>query len=210
MKHQFTLPAKSLAFLFAVLLVAPGARAQETIALEEAQKIAQKLASVRIEPSDQPFTVEIDADKPVGIKGGEAGLILMPDKRFNADSLANADKKVTPVAQLWTYKINLANNGMTLENGKLRTITVRDGDKTRDVQLFLLGVAKNEQGVVELLIFGKGSEPVLRVPLSKSGGGTQNLPIEISGRKSGEDSAALTLNLSGQYSAEITAVKVND
>jgi hypothetical protein len=210
MKHPFALPNKYLGCLFVVLLLAHGAAAQETIALDEAQKIAAKLAAVPTASSDLPFAVEIDAEKPVGIKGDDAGLIILPDKRLSADALANAGKTITPVAQLWTYKVNFVTNGVSVENSRLRTLTIGDGDKTRYVQLFLVGVAKNEQGATELVIFGKGSEPVLRAPLTKASGGKQELPIEVSGRKAGEGAAALTLSLSGQYTAELTAVKVND
>jgi hypothetical protein len=210
MNQSLALLTKSLAFVFASLCMGRGAMAQETVALDEAQKIAQKLVAVSIASSDQPFVVEVDADKPVGIKGDDAGLIILPDKRLSADSLANVGKTFTPVAQLWTYKVNLANNGISVANSKLRTLAMVDGGKTRDVQLFLVGVAKNEQGAIELVIFGKGSDPVLRATLTKSGGGTQNLPIEISGRKTGEGAATLTLNLPGQYTAELAAVKVSD
>ncbi len=46
MKHPLLLPAKSLAFLFAVFALAHSAAAQEMIDSEEALKIAQKLASM--------------------------------------------------------------------------------------------------------------------------------------------------------------------
>jgi hypothetical protein len=210
MKPLLTLPAKSLALLLAVCALASSARAQEVIALDQAQKIAQKLATVYTASNDQPFTVTIDVDKPAGLKGGDAGLIVLPDRKLSAETFANAGKTVTPVGQLWTYHVNLANNGISIENSKVRTLTFDDGDKAHDVQLFLLGVAKSEQGALELVVYGKGSEPILRAPLTKTSSDKQELPIELSGRKTGENSAALTLNLSGQYTADLAVVKAGE
>lgn len=210
MKSPFSLPSKSLAFLFASLLLASGLRAQETIALDEAQKIAQKLADVPSTFSDQAFTIDVDRDKPVGLKGGEAGLIVLPVKGLTTDTLANAGKDVVPVAQLWTYKITLANSGSPVDKAKLRSITVGEGDKTRTVQLFLVGVAKSGQGAPELVIYGKGGDPVLRVPVTKLHEIKQDLPIQLSGRQTGDASATLTLDLVGQFSADVAVVKAED
>ncbi|MDR3405254.1 MAG: hypothetical protein P4L99_22355 [Chthoniobacter sp.] len=210
MKHSLTLPAKTFALLFAAFALAHGALAQETIDPEEAQKIAQKLAAVSTATSDQPFNVDPDAGKPVGIKGGDAGLIIMPDKQFSADSLANAGKTITAVAQLWTYRINLADKGTTLDKAKLRTITVGDGDKARDVQLYLVGVAKNEQGATELLIYGKGGEPILHAPLTKHFAAKKEVAIDISGRKTSDESATLALDFFGEYATELAVVRMND
>jgi hypothetical protein len=210
MKHPSTLRNQVLALLFAGLSLSPRLHAQESISLEEAQKIAQKLASVPMAPSDQPFTVDVNVDKPVGLKGGEAGLVILPDKHLTADSLANAGKAIIPVAQLWMYRVTLANNGKSVENGKVRIVTVSDGDKNRDVQLFLIGVAKNEQGAVELVIFGKGSEPVLHIPLTKGTSGASDFPIALSGRQTGDESAVLSLNLPAQFTADIGVVKAGE
>src|SRR4051812_39337425 len=111
MKLPFALPTKSFAVALAILSLARVATAQEIIDSEEAQKIAQKLATLSTASSDQPFTIDIDVQRPVGMKGGEAGLIILPDKHFSAETLASAGKTVTPIGQLWMYKVNLASNG---------------------------------------------------------------------------------------------------
>jgi len=210
MKHSLSLPTKFLAFAFAALLLTHAAIAQEAIDLEEAQKIALKLVSAATASADQPFNVEADPDKPVGFKGADAGLIIVPDKRLTAEAMANAGKTLTPVAQLWTYKITLSSGGQSVDSGKTRTITVGDGDKSRDVQLFLVGVTKNEQGALELVVFGKGNEPVLRAPVTQLHAAKQNLPIEATGRKTTDTTATLTVDLFGQYTADIAVAKAND
>jgi hypothetical protein len=90
----------------------------------------------------------------------------------------------------------------------MRTITVSDGDQSRDVQFFLLGLRKNDTGALELVLFGKGTEPVLKVPLNK-GGADHDAPIELSGQQTGDNSATLTLNLPGGYTAGIPMVKTD-
>ncbi|MEP6669500.1 MAG: hypothetical protein ABJF10_10130, partial [Chthoniobacter sp.] len=210
MKHPLTLPTKSLAFIFAAFALAHGAMAQETIDPDEAQKIAQKLASLSTASSEQPFNVDPDAGKPVGIKGGDAGLIIIPDKQFSADVLANAGKTATPVAQLWMHKISLANSGAAVDKAKLRTFTVGDGDKARDVQLFLIGVVKNGQGAAELVIYGKGAEAILHAPVTKHFAAKKDVAIDVSAHKTGEDAAALALDFFGEYATELAVVKAND
>ena len=207
---SFSLPTQALAFIFASLLLAGGLRAQETIALDEAQKIAQKLADVPSTFSDQAFTIDVDRDKPAGLKGGEAGLVVLPAKGLAADTIKNAGKDVVPVAQLWTYKVTLANSGTPVDKAKLRTITVGEGDKTRTVQLFLIGVAKSEQGATELVVFGKGGDPVLRVPVTSLHEIKQDLPIQLSGRQTGDASAMLTMDLVGLFSADVAVVKAEE
>ena len=210
MKHPLARITTAFATIFATWSLTHCAFAQDAIPFDEAQRIAQKLASTPSASSDQPFTVEADADKPVGLKGGDAGVIILPDKRLTVETFAHATKTITPVAQLWSYKVNLTSNGKSVESGKLRVITVSDGDKSRDVQLFLIGVAKNEQGALELVVFGKGSDPILRAPLAKLHETKQDFPIEVSGRKTGDDSAALTLDLVGGYTADLAVVKAGD
>ncbi|HSI13476.1 MAG TPA: hypothetical protein VK961_15640 [Chthoniobacter sp.] len=210
MKLPFALPNQFLALALAIVSFARVAAAQEIIDSEEAQKIAQKLATVSTASSDQPFTIDIDVQKPVGLKGGEAGLIILPDKHFSAETLASASKTVTPVGQLWMYKVNLASNGLGVDKGKLRTFTVGEGDKSRDVQLFLLGVAKTEQGATELVVYAKGGEVVLHAPLNKHFAAKKEVAIDLSGRKTGEESAALTVDFFGEYAADLTVVKLND
>jgi len=210
MKPLFTLPNQFLALTLALLSLARVAAAQEIIDSEEAQKIAQKLATVSTASSDQPFTIDIDVQRPVGLKGGEAGLIILPDKHFSAETLAGAGKTVTPIGQLWMYKVNLASNGLGVDKGKLRTFTVGEGDKSRDVQLFLLGVAKTEQGATELVVYAKGGEAVLHAPLNKHFAAKKEVAIDLSGRKTGEESAALTVDFFGEYAADLAVVKLND
>lgn len=199
-----------LAVRLALLLVLGGlAQAQEAIPLEEAQKAARKLVSMSSSASDIPFSVDADAERPAGLKGGEAGVIVLPDKALTAEVVAAAGKTFVPVGQLWSLKVTLASAGRSFSSDKLRLVSVGDSERTREVQFFLLGVVKNEQGALELGVFGKGAEPLYRVALQKAGSGSQNFPIELSGTKTGEESARLTLSVLGQYTADLDVIKAD-
>jgi hypothetical protein len=83
--------------------------------------------------------------------------------------------------------------------------TVADGEKDLQVQLYFVGVAKNSEGKLDLIVFAKDKDPVVRVPLAKSATTTtQELPIEISGRKDDDHTGTLSLRVLGQYAADLT------
>jgi hypothetical protein len=210
MKHFLPLHSQIVALASIILFSTSGLRAQEAMALDEAQKIAQKLASVSADAGDQPFTIDADREKPVALKGGDAGMIILPDKKLSTDVFTHAGKTVTPVAQLWTYKLNLANHGAPVEKAKLRTLTYAEGDKSRDLQLFLIGISKDDQGGLEFVIYGKGSDPVLRTPVTKVHAAKQDLPVALSGRQTGANAATITIDLFGEYTTEMGVVKIDD
>ncbi len=198
---------KTLIAIVSIIAFAGTAAAQDGIPLGDAQRIARKFVATVEAFNEQPFTVEADGDKPSGVKGGEAGVIVVPDKRLSAESFAKAGKEYTPVGQFWARKVMLVTGGRPVASDKLRIATMGDGERSSEVQFFLLGMAKNEKGEPELLVFGKGKEPLFRVPLEKRSEVKQELPIEVSGRGAGEGSAVLTLNLLGRYTAELEIQK---
>ena len=58
---------------------------------------------------------------------------------------------------------------------------------------------KAKEGALELVIYGKGKEPLLRVPMTKAAR-TQSLPIEFTSERE-SDSGRVTLRFVGQYEA---------
>jgi len=182
------------------------AQAQEAIPLEEAQKAARMLVSAVGTPRDLPFAVEADIERPAGLKGGEAGVLVLPDRKLTAETVASAGQTFVPVGQLWSLKATLAADGRGFAGDRLRLVTVGDGERVRQVQFFLLGVVKNQQGALELGVFGQGAEPLCRVALQKAGAGRQDFPLELTGAKTGEQSARLTLRVLGQYTADLDVI----
>jgi hypothetical protein len=57
--------------------------AQDAIELGEAQKAARKLAASATAITDAPFSVEVDREKPQGIKAKDGGLIVLPDRKLS-------------------------------------------------------------------------------------------------------------------------------
>jgi hypothetical protein len=134
-------------------------------------------------------------------------LMIIPDKAFTADKLAATGEAITPVGQLWTADAIVAVSGRAPAKERLRFFTIKDGEGERKVQLYLVGASKNAQGALELIVFGKDKEPLIRIPIDKFPVGSQQVPIELSGHKNDEDSGTLTLSLLGQYKADILLVK---
>ncbi len=199
--------SRSLA-LVAVLAAAVSLRAQEPIPAEEAQRIAHKLNDIVGNPSDAPFTADVDPDKPNGFKVGGAGLMVLPDRKLTADALEHAGKDAIAVGQLCALDATVATNGRPVASDKLRLVKVGDGEKSRDVQLYFLGAAKNDSGELHLVIFAKDkAQPVLRVPLKKSASVSQSSPIELDGRKQDDNTGILTLRILGEYTAEVPLMK---
>ncbi len=195
-----------LAFTFVAATLAP---AQEAISLEDAQKHARILAQNAPGEATLQLKQSLNLDKPRGIKAGEVGLVVIPDDKLTADALEKAGKDATPIGQLWTRTATAAQDGKVTPNSKLRLITIAHGDQSAQVQLYLLGVRSPEKGKLELVLFGKDKEPLLKLPLEKSTGGGE-FPIEVSGRKTGEESGVLTLTLLGKFKAELPLMKQED
>jgi hypothetical protein len=179
--------------------------AQEVVPLDEAQRGARKVTDTLGTPSDAPFATDVDLSKPQAIRAGKVGLLIIPDKKLSLESLGTASESVMPLGQLWTLNVSLGKNGEPVPNDKLRFLTVADGEKDLQVQLYFVGVAKNSEGKLDLIVFAKDKDPVVRVPLAKSATTTtQELPIEISGRKDDDQTGTLSLRVLGQYAADLT------
>ena len=193
------------AFLFALSLRA--APAQESAPLEEARKIVLRLESALGKISDAPLAIDADTEKPNLLKAGEGtGLMIVPDRKLSAASFTGAAGEVAPLGQLWIRTVLLAAEGRPVAAEKRRIVAVDDHGKTADVQLYLLGIGQ-AGGSPELVVYGKDKQPLLRVPLVELDGATQDLPVELSGRKSGEDTGVLTMKILGRYRAELTVMK---
>ena len=198
---------KKIIVLSALIAVAPALRAQESIELDEAQKAARKLNDSISRIADAPFAVDSDLEKPQGIKADGTGLLVLPDRKLTAELLAAANSAITPLGQLWTLKLAVAANGKPTAADKLRHFTIADGEKEREVSLYFLGATKTEARGLELVVYAKDKEPLLRVPIKKRVAGKQEIPIEVSGVKNDDDSGTLSLRLFGEYDAQLVLMR---
>lgn len=149
---------KRMKLLPALLLIATCAVAEEIqqMPAEQTGKIARKIIAALGSPTDAPFSVDADAGKSAGIKaGGDTGLIVIPDRMLTIETMMNAAKEVTPLGQLWMRNVVPAVNSLAADPARLRTVSVRDGDQEAKVEVYFLGVSKNEAGALELGLFAK-------------------------------------------------------
>lgn len=198
---------KKLVTLAMLVAFTSALHAQDAIELVEAQKAARKLTEGASRITDAPFAVECDLEKPQGIKAEGVGLLVLPDRKLTSELLAAANAAITPVGQLWTLKLAVAKDGRATLAEKLRHVTVTDGEKEREVSVYFLGATKSGAGELELVVYAKDKEPVLRVPIKKRVAGKQEFPIEVSGVKNDDNSGTLSLRLFGEYDAQLLLIR---
>lgn len=192
-------------------------RAQDLqpIPTEELAKATALLLDANERLGELPLKLELAPERATGFKAGEAGVLLIPDKRLKAEKPAKDDKAARkaargtamPVGQLWTMKIAPKDKDAVLANDKLRLTKITAGDKERELAVFTLGIERSGKRELQLAIYGKGSSPVLRVPLTaeKAKGAA---PVVMSARKTNDDSGVVELKLMGRYKAEIPMSKM--
>jgi hypothetical protein len=201
---------QTMKLVSAVLLIAIGAVAGEPqqIPGEQAAKIARKLAVALGSPADAPFAVDADAEKASGLKAsGDTGLIAIPDRKLTTDTLANAGKAVSPLGQVWMRNIVPMVKNTAAAPTQLRTVTMRDGDQEAKVEIYFLGITKNETGALDLGLYAKDQEPLLKIPLVKTDAPVKTTPIALDGHKEGENTGVLVVTVFGSYKADITVTK---
>ena len=201
---------KAMKFLSTILLIATCAVAEEIqrMPAEQAGKIALKVAAALGSPSDAPFSVDADADKSAGIKAsGETGLIAIPDRKLTAETVANAGKEVMALGQLWMRNVVPAVNNGAADPARLRRVIVRDGEQEATVEVYFLGLTKSDAGTVELGLYAKDKEPLVKVPLVKTDAAASATPIALDGHKEGENRGVLVVTVFGSYKADVVVTK---
>jgi hypothetical protein len=201
---------KAMKFLPVLALITTFATAQEVqqVSAEQAGKIARLVTQALGSPGDVPFAVDADVEKPAGIKGGgDTGLLAIPDRKLTAEALANAGKTVLPLGHLWMRNVVPAVSNAAPEPSRLRTLSVGEGDKSAKVEVYFLGVSKTDAGALELGLYVKDKEPLVRVPLMKTDATASATPIAIDGHKEAENTGVLVVTVFGSYKADVTVTK---
>lgn len=206
-----------LLFLVAAFACLSALHAQEPAQLtpEELSKATALLMDANTRLGDLPLKLELAPEQAAGFKAGDAGALLIPDKRLKVEKAAKGDKaarkkskgEAMPVGQLWTRQLAPKDKDAALANDKLRLVKVTAKDKELELAVFTLGIEKAGKREFQLALYGKGSSPVLRVPLTaeKSKGAA---PVVMAARKTGEEAGVIELKLLGRYKAEIPVGKL--
>ena len=195
---------KNTILLTVLLAGLASAQAQQNAPREAALKAAFMLSADLKVMLGTPIPTDPDVKRPVALHEGERGGLVMPECKLSLEALAKADKEVVPVGQLWLRGVTPQVAGQSPKPESLLSVTVGVGDKSASVLLCALGVRKDANGRLELLIYGKGKEPVLRVPLQAIAKPQDN-PIELSGEPDG-NGAQVTLRILGKHEARFAVV----
>src|SRR5512137_2938961 len=107
----------------AVLLTAVLAvQAQERLPREEALKYAFIVSANLPAMLKTPIPTDPDVKRPVAVRDGEYGGMVLPETKLNAEVFSRAGKDVAPVAQLWLHKLVPLNDGQPVPASKLRLV----------------------------------------------------------------------------------------
>ena len=173
------------------------AQAQEQLPRQEALKYAFILSANLPEMLKTPIPTDPDVKRPVALHDGDYGGMVLPETKLSAEVFSKAGKDVAPVGQLWLLKLVPMNDGQPVPASKLRMVEARSEDAQATVPCCALGVRKNADGALELLVYGKDKEPVLRAPIHAISRDQEN-PIEMSAERK-DDGGHITLRFLGKY-----------
>jgi hypothetical protein len=191
-----------------LLSTLPLAYAQEKLEREETLRYAFVLAGNLKQLQGTPIPTDVDLKRPVAIRDGEYGGMVLPEAKLSADAIAKAGENVVPIGQVWLVKLTPMRDGEAVDVSKLRMVTVtHEGNEVRTAQC-ALGAQRNASGDLELLVFGKDKAPVVKVPL-KATDTKQDVPIDLMAERE-SDSGTVTLKILGKYAATISVAPLED
>jgi len=194
MKHILT-PATLVLCVF-------GALSQEVIPPEQLEKVVPRLIERASDQENLPLKVDGDAANAFGMSAKNHGALLIPNKGLSAEALQKPAKDVVVLGQLWMKDLSPAVEGKTVEADKLRLVKIALKEEEHQLPLLLLGVQKKDDRA-ELLVFGRGPEPLLTLPFKKINL-KQEKPLELDMRRVSDDLGAVDVSVLGQFKAEIT------
>jgi hypothetical protein len=179
----------------------PTARAQDRLPETEALRYAAMVDSVQAGLRNTPGAVNVDLKRPVAHRDGDYGLMILPAATLSAETFAHIGAESVPIGQLWLLKLAPLLDGQVIANDQLRMVEVSGSEGTATVPCCHLGVRQASAGGLDLLVFGKGQEPILTTPL-KPIAARQSTPIDVEVERQ-SDSGRVTLKLAGRYAAVI-------
>jgi hypothetical protein len=195
--------------LLTTLMVGPAGAQETTVNDVEVKLVGILFAEKAKGLPDLPIKSDVDPRKARAFRSGEHGALIMPERGLSAATFADAGKEPKPVGQLWTHKITPLIDGQAAPDDKLLLVSAEVRDEDRSFALFLLGVRKGDDGKPELLVFGKGAEPILVIPMAGEAS-AEDPPLEISGKRVDDSSGELALLIVGKHRAVIRVASLED
>jgi hypothetical protein len=199
---------KSIIVSLAIFSTLQLVSAQERLPREEALKYAAAVSADVKQLKGTPIATDVDTQKPVALREDDYGGMLLPEKSLSADRLAQVGKEeIMPIGQLWLHKLTPMCDGQAVSSGKLRLVTVSADGTEATVPQCALGVRRNAQGALELVVFGKGKQPIVAVAL-KAIDTKQDLPLDMAAERESE-SGRLTVKILGKYQASFQVTELD-
>ena len=184
------------------LTTALASPAQEKLSREESLKIAFIIAADLKQMTGTPIPTDPDVKRPVVLKEGDYGAMLLPESKLSPEVFAKAGKNIQPVGQLWLRKLAPMKEGQATESSKLRKVQVSPPQGgSEEIVCCALGVQKSDSGKLELLVFGTSADPLLHTELKPSSS-KSDLLIDCDAEHK-EEGALLTLKFLGKYEASL-------
>src|SRR5664279_202247 len=156
---------KHIILITALIASLASAQAQEQLSRPEALKYAFAVSADLAAMLKTPIPTDPDVKRPVAVHHGDYGGMVLPECKLRAELFSKAGKEVVPVGQLWLLKLVPMNDGQAVPSSKLRMVEVSSEEGRATVPCCALGVRKTTDDGLELLVFGKDKEPVLRAPM---------------------------------------------
>jgi hypothetical protein len=179
--------------------------AQEKVSREEALVYAKAAAANAAQLNGTPIATDVDTQQPVALREGEYGGMILPQKHLRSEAIAKATQTPVPVGQLWLHNLTpMKDEAIPVEKLRIARVELEGSDAR--VPQCALAIRRNGAGKLELLVYGKGKEPLLTAPV-KSIDAKQTLPIDASAQRDFE-SGTLTLKLLGKYEATIQVTEL--
>jgi hypothetical protein len=200
---------KTLLPLVALTLVTLALPAQEDLPRTEAVKFAALLNFDLEKIADTPIPTDADIKRPFGLKSEKRGGLVVPEAKLSPGTFSTAGKGAVPVGQLWLAGLVPAKDGQAVSKDQLKLVTVQQEGREVTLPLCVLGVRKGAGDKLELLVFGKGKEPLLALPLTKATR-EQKWPLEFKAEPEGDASARVTLLLVGKYEASFLVTATSE
>lgn len=198
---------KQIIIVLTLLIGLPLAQAQERLSQEQALRLAKLVGADANQLKGTPIPTSVDLEKPVALRDGEFGGMVLPEAKLSAEGLAQAGEQVVAIGQLWLRGLTPVRDGQGVSEANLRIATVKtkDGEEVKVPQC-ALGVRRVAGGELELLVFGKDKEPLLKVALKKIDA-KQESPLEMDAER-GDESAQVSLKILGKYEAKFKVTQL--
>ena len=182
------------------------AAAQEMLPRTDAMKIALVATLQAPAKVDGPVQVDADLKRALAGRDGDYGLLILPETKLSAAALEAAGKEPIPVAQLWLRRLTPMMEDAPVDASRLQMVPLQHEGESLRVPLCILAARRTDAGALELLVFGRGREPIARAPLQKINR-TQSQPIELEVERESE-AGRLTFFFGGKFEAVLKVTEL--